>query len=342
MLSKLTPRILLFVPFIISLFTLSYFSFFKTTFVLNYLSAEAEKNFILLILSFLAFLIFFVYLITKKQITIPQNKYIGWLFLLIPTIIILSTLFSPNINNSLFGKYISIQNTVSLLSVIFLVYLVSSNIKKFKALGWILFTLSNFLLTVPVILAIILSKFGLVNIANKLVSFIDNWDTVAIVSAIIVVVTLVYFETIAFSKKQKIISSSIIIVHLILIFCIIIPDIWYALALSSLAILLISSFVNRNKDKKIKCYRRLSFYVFLVSILFVIMFSFSNGWTKNITSKINTFVNKYSGINYTFIKPKFSMSLDLGISQLKKGKIFGAGPAEFNNVWQQEKPNSVK
>lgn len=339
MLSKLSPRILLFVSFVISLFSLSYFSFFKTTFVLNYLSPEAEKNFILLILSFFAFLLFFIYLILKKQITIPQNKYIGWLFLLIPITIILSTLFSNDINNSLFGKYISIQNAVSLLSVVFLVYLVSSNIKKFKALGWMLFAISNFLLTIPVIFAIILSKFGLINFSNKLVSFIDNWDTVAIVSGVIVVITLVYFETIAFSKKQKIISSSIIVIHLILIFCIIIPDVWYALSLSSLTTLLISSFVN--KDKKINFYKKFSFYIFLVSILFVITFSLSNSWTKNITAKVNTFVNKYSGINYNFIKPKFSMSFNLGVSQLQKGKVFGAGPADFNNVWQQEKPNSV-
>ncbi|MEI6352587.1 MAG: tetratricopeptide repeat protein [Candidatus Nomurabacteria bacterium] len=341
MLSKTNSRIFLLVSFVLSLFSLSYFSFFRIPFVFKYLSVDSEKNFIFLILALIAAISFTIYLITKKQIVLPENKYVKWLFLIIPGIIIISSIFSGNLSNAFFGKNISIQNTTSLLAIVFLAYIVAAYLKKFKSFGWIMFMISNFLFTIPVILAIILSKFGLVNFANKLVTFVDSWDTVAIVSGIIVVVTLVYFETIAFSKKQKVISSIIIFLHLLLILCIIIPDIWYALTLSSFGVMLISKFINKNKDENKKCYKTLSFYVFIFSLLLSIILSLTTTRVVNNVKKFSNFSAKYSGINYNFIKPRFGVSLDIGLTELKKGKIFGAGPASFNNVWEKEKPASV-
>ncbi|MFO0743591.1 MAG: tetratricopeptide repeat protein [Candidatus Paceibacterota bacterium] len=277
----------------------------------------------------------------KKQISLPENKYVKWLFIATPVAILLSSLFSGSLSVSFFGKYISIQNAASFLSIAFLVYILSAYLKKFKRFAWTVFMVSNFLLTLPVILAVLFSKFNLFNIANKLVIFVDNWDTVAIISSTLLIVTLVYFETIAFSRKQKIISASIIFIHLILIICIIIPDIWYALAFSSLGILLISLFTDRSKNQKINIYKKLSLYVFIISIFFALAFTIQNSKIQNFSKKIINFTEKYSGIHYNFVKPKLGISLDLGFTELRKGKIFGSGPASFDSVWQKEKPDSV-
>lgn len=341
MLSKSSPRIFLLISFILGLISFSYFSFFKIPFILKYLSADAEKSFIFLILILLASISFFVYLVLKKQVSLPENKYVRWLFLAIPSTIVLSSLLSSSLSISFFGKYISIQNAIAFISILFVVYIIAAYLKKFRRFGWIVFMISNFLLTVPVILAIILSKFNLFTLSNKLVSFVDNWDTVAIISSILLVVTLVYFETIAFSKKQKIISGVIIFIHLILIICIIIPDIWYGLALSSLGILLVSFFTDRSKNQKFPYFKKLSLYIFIVSIFFALVFTIPNSRTQKLSNKIISFTNKYSGINYNFVKPKFDISLNLGLTELKKGRIFGSGPASFDSVWQREKPTSV-
>ena len=341
MLSKSSPRTFLFISFLLSLVSLSYFSFFKIPFILNYLPADSEKNFIFSILILLSIISFFVYLTLKKQISLPENKYVRWLFLATPSTILLSSLFSSSLSISFFGKYISIQNAIALISVIFVIYIISAYLKKFRRFGWIVFMISNFLLTIPVIIAIILSKFSLFTLSNKLVSFIDNWDTVAIVSSILLVVTLVYLETIAFSRRQKIISSSIILVHLILIVCIVIPDIWYGLAFSSLSVLLVSFFINGPKKEKLFFFKKLSFYVFIVSIFFALVFTLPSSKAEKLSNNIINFTNKYSGINYNFVKPKFDISFDMGLNELKQGRIFGSGPASFDTEWQKEKPTSV-
>lgn len=345
MLSKyFSSKIFLGIAFFGSLLSLTLFSFLKIPFLFSSLQGDMQKNFIFTLLGLISSLSFFVYLILKKDINSPGSGISMLLYLLVPIAIILSTIFSPDFTNSLFGKYISTSNLVFFSSLILSVYIISAYLKNgFKSWTWLTIIISSLILTVPIILAIILLRFNLTTIAGYLVYLISNWDVVAVVSALVVVISLVYFETIAFSPKQRFISLGLIIVHLILVLFIIIPDIWYALALSSLGILIISILFKKKTSNHKKIYNRLSFYIFLISLLFSIIFSLSNSWSKagTLTQNIGNFSTKYSGINYSFVKPQFLLSYNLGVSRLKKGEIFGAGLNEFNNVWQKEKPLTI-
>jgi len=272
--------------------------------------------------------------INKKGI-IPENKYTRFALLLLPILIIISSLFSGSFSNSFFGKYITLQSGVTFIAIIASAYIVFSYLRNFKKLSILLFVLANLFITIPSIFAVILSKFGLNNFANTLVHFVDSWDTVALASGIIIVLTLIYLEAIASSKAQKITSIVVIILHTLLIICITIPDIWIALVLSSLFILLISK-------KRTKFYKKFSFYILIISVFFSVIFMFANvTGTTNLASRITNFVTKTSGINYNFLKPKFGLSMNLVGSELRHGKVFGAGPNEFYRVWQTNKPQSV-
>ncbi len=300
-------------------------------------SQDLGKDMILLFLTIFSLLFFLISNLKRKSVIISDNKNVRLLFILLPIFVLLSCLFSGEFSNSFFGKYTFLQSGLTYLSIIILVYIVSLSLKKYKALAWFLFFISNLIITLPTIIALILSKFGFLTFSNKLVSFVDNWDTVALVSGIIIIIGLIYYEIIAKTRNQKIISISVVAIHLLLIICIVMPDIWYSLLLSSLLIFLI----NKNQ---IVFYKKLSFYLGIISLLFSIFYILSTISPSNFSNILNKYIvysNKYSGVNYTFIKPKLGLSLELGLKEIKKGHLFGTGPNEFYKAWQANKPQGV-
>lgn len=294
------------------------------------------RNTTLLIITTLAVALYSILIFKKKEILLPENKIAKILLFVFPILILLISFLTADFFDSFFGKYVYLQSGLTYFALFCLVLIVASYTKHFKRLTWGVLTLGSLLVTLPSILALILAKFEVFNLAGKLIFFIENWDIVATASAVIVILALIYFETIASTKAQRIFSLILILLHLVLISFILIPDIWYALAFSSLFILLFT-----KKSKKVKIFKTATFYVFLISFLFSLMFIFSSGPTSKLNQAYSTFANQVSGINYGFIKPNINLSLGLIKSELIKGRIFGSGPANFYKVWQQEKPQSV-
>lgn len=294
------------------------------------------RNTTLLIITTLAVALYSILIFKKKEILLPENKIAKILLFVFPILILLLSFLTADFFDSFFGKYVYLQSGLTYFALFCLVLIVASYTKHFKRLTWGVLTLGSLLVTLPSILALILAKFEVFNLAGKLIFFVENWDIVATASAVIVILALIYFETIASTKAQRVFSLILILLHLVLISFILIPDIWYALAFSSLFILLFT-----KKSKKVKIFKTATFYVFLISFLFSLMFIFSSGPTSKLNQAYSTFANQVSGINYGFIKPNINLSLGLIKSELIKGRIFGSGPANFYKVWQQEKPQSV-
>ncbi|MEA4910662.1 hypothetical protein SDC9_07853 [bioreactor metagenome] len=346
MLKKLSlNKTLMFSGFLISFLGLIFTIFYKFSTPASFVSVELTKNTILLFVTGIAFILYSLLLFRKKEVPLPESKLVRSLMAAFPILILLSTIFSGGFFDSFFGKYVYLNSGLTYIALFCLVLIIASYAKHFKRLTWSFLVLGTLLVTLPTILALIMSKFGLVAFASKLTFFIENWDIVAVASAIIVILTLVYFETIASTKSQKTTSLILIFLHLILISFIIVPDIWYALALSSLFVLLFTRLANKSKEenekKPLKFFQRASFYVFLVSLLFSLLFIFSSGPTSKLAQSYAVFTNKISGISYGFVKPDVGLSLDLIKTELAKGKIFGSGPADFYRVWQQGKPQAV-
>ncbi|HQB56986.1 MAG TPA: tetratricopeptide repeat protein [Candidatus Paceibacterota bacterium] len=329
-------RVLLFLSFLLSFLGLIFSIFYKFSSSTSLISPEMVRNTTLLIITTLAVALYSILIFKKKEILLPENKIAKILLFVFPILILLISFLTADFFDSFFGKYVYLQSGLTYFALFCLVLIVASYTKHFKRLTWGVLTLGNLLVTLPSILALILAKFEVFNLAGKLIFFIENWDIVATASAVIVILALIYFETIASTKAQRIFSLILILLHLVLISFILIPDIWYALAFSSLFILLFT-----KKSKKVKIFKTATFYVFLISFLFSLMFIFSSGPTSKLNQAYSTFANQVSGINYGFIKPNINLSLGLIKSELIKGRIFGSGPANFYKVWQQEKPQSV-
>ena len=329
-------RVLLFLSFLLSFLGLIFSIFYKFSSSTSLISPEMVRNTTLLIITTLAVALYSILIFKKKEILLPENKIAKILLFVFPILILLISFLTADFFDSFFGKYVYLQSGLTYFALFCLVLIVASYTKHFKRLTWGVLTLGSLLVTLPSILALILAKFEVFNLAGKLIFFIENWDIVATASAVIVILALIYFETIASTKAQRIFSLILILLHLVLISFILIPDIWYALAFSSLFILLFT-----KKSKKVKIFKTATFYVFLISFLFSLMFIFSSGPTSKLNQAYSTFANQVSGINYGFIKPNINLSLGLIKSELIKGRIFGSGPANFYKVWQQEKPQSV-
>lgn len=329
-------RVLLFLSFLLSFLGLIFSIFYKFSSSTSLISPEMVRNTTLLIITTLAVALYSILIFKKKEILLPENKIAKILLFVFPILILLISFLTADFFDSFFGKYVYLQSGLTYFALFCLVLIVASYTKHFKRLTWGVLTLGSLLVTLPSILALILAKFEVFNLAGKLIFFVENWDIVATASAVIVILALIYFETIASTKAQRVFSLMLILLHLVLISFILIPDIWYALAFSSLFILLFT-----KKSKKVKIFKTSTFYVFLISFLFSLMFIFSSGPTSKLNQDYSTFANQVSGINYGFIKPNINLSLGLIKSELIKGRIFGSGPANFYKVWQQEKPQSV-
>lgn len=329
-------RVLLFLSFLLSFLGLIFSIFYKFSSSTSLISPEMVRNTTLLIITTLAVALYSILIFKKKEILLPENKIAKILLFVFPILILLISFLTADFFDSFFGKYVYLQSGLTYFALFCLVLIVASYTKHFKRLTWGVLTLGSLLVTLPSILALILAKFEVFNLAGKLIFFVENWDIVATASAVIVILALIYFETIASTKAQRVFSLMLILLHLVLISFILIPDIWYALAFSSLFILLFT-----KKSKKVKIFKTATFYVFLISFLFSLMFIFSSGPTSKLNQDYSTFANQVSGINYGFIKPNINLSLGLIKSELIKGRIFGSGPANFYKVWQQEKPQSV-
>ncbi|MEN9338412.1 MAG: hypothetical protein RI945_137, partial [Candidatus Parcubacteria bacterium] len=265
-------RVFIFVSFLLALFGLTFFSSIKIPYLSSILTPDLSKSLILVLISALSLLFYLIYMFFKREILVPENKLARILFLAFPILILVSSFFSKNISDSLFGKYVYLQSALSLICIVFLTYLLSSYSKISKRLSWVLFVFGNLLVTVPVMLGIIFSRFGLPNTANKIVYLVDSWDVVAAISGMFVVIALVYFETIAFSKKQKIIIGIMMALHLIIMVLILIPDVWFSLLLASFAIFLIARHKKNpngedEKPEKKVFYKQYSFYVFIISLI---------------------------------------------------------------------------
>lgn len=339
-------KFLKFFSFLFAFVSLAFFTFYKIPFLSSFISNEINKNIVLLSLSTLAILFYLIVVIRKKESILPENKIAKVMLFVFPVLVLLSVAFSGNFMNSLFAKYIFLQSGVTLLAIFFSAFIVSSYFKAYERLSWILFILGGLFITLPVILALIFSKFGMIAFASKIVYFVESWDIVSVVATILVIISLLYYELIASTKGQKIFSGLLVLIHLVLLFFIIIPDIWYILTLSSLFIFLFAkggkTLGEESKTKrKSRFYARFSFYVFIFSLLMSIIFLFSTNWTTKISNLVSTFAVQTSGINYSFIKPNFKVSVDLIGSQIKEGRFFGSGPSEFYRVWQINKPQSV-
>ncbi len=336
-------NILLSISYTSAILSLLIFAFLKIPFLFeNTLTFSESKSFLFTCVSILSVLSYFIYILIKREIFISKSYYVNSIYILAPIILILSTISSYLIfknNLVILGKDISINNLLSFLLLFFSLYIISTNFKKYISLTFISILTISFITTIPTIIAIILSKFDISSISSYLLILIDNWDVVAIASGIISIFSLVFYEIYANSRMQKLLSLILLIIHLLLISMIVMPDIWYAVAFSSLFILFIA--LRYKGESLLKFYKKLSFIIFIISVLFSIIFSLKYTNIQKVSTYISEFYTNKVGINYNFVKPELSVSMNMGISELKKGRIFGVGVTEFSNIWNIEKPNLV-
>jgi len=315
-----------------ALIAVFFYPTFQIPFSNNLNNIMAEKIFIFSVLALISSLFYFLSISFLGYVYTPNNKITKILFILIPVVIILSIIFNKEGISIFLKDSFNLDAAANLIALSFFVYVISLSSYLIPKITWLLFALANFLITIPAIIAIILNRLNLTESAGYFIKFINSWDAVAAASALIVILTLIYTETIAFNKTQKIIGNIIIILHLILTLCIFMPETWYALALASLSIL----FINRENLKKDFC-KRSSFYVFCISLILSLVLTFS----VPISQKIETYMVNFSKIDSNFVKPLLSTSLFIDWQSLKSGNFLGEGPGKFYKLWRTYKPQDV-
>lgn len=125
-------RVLLFFSFLVSFLGLLFSIFYKFSSASSLISSEMTRDTTLLVVSTVSILMYSFLIFRKKEILLPESKWVKVLLFSFPVLVLLSSFFSGSVFTSLFGKYVYLQSGITYLAIFALVLIVASYAKNFK------------------------------------------------------------------------------------------------------------------------------------------------------------------------------------------------------------------
>lgn len=248
----------------------------------------------------------------------------------------LSSIFSGNIQISLFGTMFDVGSFYFIFSS-FILMLMSSIIFKTKErakivlLGVILSSIFVLVfqsahLFMPTILSL-----GI--LSGKTGNILGSWNALGLFAGFSSLIFLLVIEFFPISKMRKILLQIFILLAILLAAAVNFPLVWVLLGISSLIIFVykasISLHGNTEGEEK-KHFPIVSFLVVMVSLLFFVSGQFIGNIIPNRLEILNGEVGPSLGSTMTIAK---------GV--LLQDPIFGIGPNRFGSAWAMHKPQSI-
>lgn len=272
--------------------------------------------------------------IKKRSVFIPKGPII-YFFLAIVASIILSTLFSGNIERSLFGQGFEI-GTASFLGILFAsTFLISSLAYKQKdrifnvyaAIFTSFIILALFHLTRIIGGAEVLS-FGF--LSSVVSTVVGKWYDFAIIAGLVGILSLLGIKFLSLGRKMKSILYVILIVSGFFLFAINFSLLWWVIAIIALCIGIFEYFSRLSQDVNRGFFSRISILTLIVLIISVV-----SAWKGE---AIATPLTRALNLQYSEIVLPWQMTLDVTSGTIKESPILGSGPNLFVNQFLKYKP----
>jgi tetratricopeptide (TPR) repeat protein len=261
--------------------------------------------------------------------------------LLVLSVLLLSSLLSGSIWNSLIGQLAQTDTFIFYLILFVIVFIAPSvfnNTKRILSLYKIFFV-SLSLLAIFHITRLLFGPgwldFGYFN--NLTDNVLGKWNDLGIFFGLGAVLSLVSLELLVLSKRSKIILSAALIVSVLLLMVINFASIWYVLGILALVFFVYSIVIARSGSTKKTAQVALpitSFGIFVISVVFVI-----GG------ARIGNVISSYLHISQIDVIPTWQATGGIAKNVILQGSpirfAFGAGPNRFVNEWQLYKPVGV-
>src|ERR1035437_2050961 len=299
---------------------------------------EVSKG-LLLVVGLAASLIFWVIArFSDGKIIIPKS----WLILSgfgVALAVLLSALFSPNHQVSLFGTMFDVGSFYFIFSAFVLMFMsaiVFRNPKNARIvlLGTILS--SALVLIFQAIHLFVPTLLSLGILADKTGNVLDSWNALGLFAGFAGLMFLLMMEFFPISRMEKIVLKIFILLSILLAAVVNFPLSWLLLGISSMIIFVykISVTLENYGDQEEKNKKRNFPITSFVAMIIALLFFMSAGFIGN-------FIPSRLQISNNEISPSFSATMSITKGVLAKYPLFGIGPNKFGVAWSMYKPQSI-
>lgn len=320
----------------ISFYTLITTFFLSIFFFIPYISIpiDAAKGFLISIGVIISTICWLIGRLIDGKFSIPKDRIII-IAALVPLVFLVSSFFSSSLSQSIFGHGFEV-GTFSSTLILFLVLLLSSvffqnnrNIKLFFRL----FIIGTLVLGVFQLTQLF---FGIDKFAPGLFlgvtggNLLGSWSNFALMFGGVIILILTILEFIPHNKIQRILLSAFAVLALFLLTIVNIYIVWVLVGIFSLIIFVYSISVNRTPERTLKNFPYLSFFIVLISLLFIV----NNATASSIVASLFGTINPE-------IYPSFTGTMNMVLPALKHNPFLGTGPNTFLMDWSLWKPALV-
>lgn len=248
----------------------------------------------------------------------------------------LSSLFSGNIQISLFGIMFDIGSFYFIFSS-FILMLMSSVIFRTKErakivlLGVILSSIFVLVFQTAHLFMPTILSLGI--LSGKTGNILGSWNVLGLFAGFSSLIFLLVIEFFSISRMRKILLQIFILLAILLAAAVNFPLVWVLLGISSLIIFVYKASISLHRNvegEEKKHFPIVSFMVVMVSLLFFVSGQFIGNIIPNRLEITNGEVGPSLGATMTIAK---------GV--LLQDPIFGIGPNRFGSAWAMYKPESI-
>lgn len=296
------------------------------------ISFSAGKVFLLYTAVILLLLVWILEKIKDKKFLFSKNLLVVS-SCLIPLVYLISAFLSGSFLNSFVGVAFEMDVFLVFASLFLMMFLVAKSFDKKRVFTFYFALLfSGSLMFIVHILRIFLGanflSFGI--LSSPVSSLVGSWTDLGIFFAFITIIAFLASDYIAKDKRIKIISILATVLSLVFVALVNSRFLWVSLAVISLLGFLHLLFVDKIKFSFKNIFRKTGTYVFLVSLLFVLLQSQIGHWLPNLAGTPNMEV-----------RPTMQGTLEVAKNTATQNLLLGTGPNTFVEQWRLYKPLGV-
>lgn len=281
--------------------------------------------------------------ITTGSLDLPKpSKYTLGFLSVVPLMYLLAGVSKGFSRMSFFGYTFDISTVGFILLAFVYLFIVSILFREKNkiSLAYKAFGISSALFTAFVVLRIAtqgkILSFGV--FSNVTTTMLGSWNNIAVLFAMLTVISILSLEILSVSKTKKILSYVSILVSLFFMALVNFSSLWLVVAIVSFLIVLYKMFYTENETafstltwgERIK---RVSAVPAIVMVLAVVFYFGANSFGLFLASKLKT--------ESVEIRPSFMTTMEIARNTLRTSPVFGSGPNTFIKEWSSYKPNDI-
>ncbi len=306
-----------------------------------FLSLAAVKTFVIGIGTLIAVIFFVLSKIKAKSLTLSSHPLI-WTGAVMALVVLLSSLFSPSVAASFFGKDFAPDTAVFLL-VLFVACALSFGLTKGRE-NRTFFLFSAILGSFSLLALFHIVRFfaganflALGTFTGIVYTTVGSWHDLGVFAGLSLVISLITLQLLPITNK--LIRALFVAAFVLAVAILIVVDlqsVWIIVAITTLAFSIYKYILNK-RGTGVKWTSALPVFPLIITVIALVLI-----WSPGIIGTfISTNIVTKFGASYTEVNLPWGLTMDIAEPTIKASPLFGAGPDRFVEQYLQYKPEVV-